>query len=334
MGIIANWIAAILFFVLTIAAIVGTLVLFFNQERSVGKSATGVLVLVLALVFGAGWLYAATHRVVPYNARWIVMNTANQTVDGKVREAGITTIPFATFEIHEFPGATAQPFCIDYTPALKEGYEITAHVCGTYDASTLDWQSQYRQHNFLTEGEMLAFWANQSKERVSAAVKGVDYTTITTNRDSVSLAIRNNLAPWFKENGLPVSNIQLSNWDFTSASVKAKVDEASAASLQSTIEQQKLEAAKISRERQLYEIDTSNLVLSQRGSALQALFGALGITDDNAKAYLAAQMTWSDWLKNPPPGTTVVVGIGNAPVVAPSQPSAAPSAPLVEAPAP
>ena len=318
MGFLANGIAVWITFVLGIVLFVITLWLMFGSESDNATRIIGAFTAIFTLLFGVAWFYGATHRVVPINERWVIVNTATGEVDGPVRKSGIISKPFLMYSIRRFPGVNKQSFCLDYTPALKEGYEITAHVCGVYDASALDWSAQYQQFNFGDEATMLKYWADQSKEQVSLALKVVDYTLISTDRASVSQSIRANLTPWFNEYGVSVSNLQLTNWDFTSAEVRAQVDAASAASMRKTVETQLLEAAKIARERQLYEVGTANLVLDERGKGLGTLFASLGIMDDNAKAYLAAQMTWFAYAQNPPDDVNVILGLGgNVPIASP-----------------
>lgn len=323
MGFLANPIAVWITFVLGLACIVAAVSFLLSDDFKVGSAIFGVFAILLFI----GWFYGATHRVVPPNQRWLIINTASGQIEGVTRTSGITTKPFVLYQINAYPGASQQPFCLDYTPALQEGYEISAHICGVYDASKLDWSVQFTEHNFVNEQQMLSYWTDQTKEIVSGALKDVNYTEIVTNRTSVSAKMRESLLPWFSEIGVSVSNIQLSNWDFTNADIKTYVNQASAASMKSTVEKQLLEAAKIARERQLYEVETANLVMSERGKGLQALFESLGITDDTSKAFLASQMTWYTYAQNPPTGTQIILGIGGNPIAAPfsvQQPAAQP----------
>lgn len=323
MGILANPVAVWIAFIIGAILFVITLYLLFNEDADATSRVGAIITGLLCVVVGLAWFYGTTHRVVPINERWVIVNTANGTIEGQTRSSGITTKPFLMYSIKRYPGVAQQPFCLDYTPALKEGYEITTHVCGTYDASTINWSQMYTRYNFNSEEAMIKYWSNQSKELVSAALLNADYTTIVTNRSEVSKAIRDSLAPWFSEFGVSVSNLQLTNWDFTSPDVRAQVDAASAASMKKTVESQLLEAAKIARERQLYEVQTANLVLAERGNGLEALFAALNITDDNAKAWLASQMSWLAYAQNPPDGVNVFIGADAIAVPAGNQPAPA-----------
>lgn len=309
MGLISNVWFVVLFFVLGLVALGITIRLVVSDESTIRWFS--LISLALTVLFFFGWHYSATHRVVPINERWVIINKIKAEVEDGVKGSGITQKPILGYKILKFPGAKEQPFCVDYTPALKEGYEITTHICGVYDASNLDWSELYTQYNFIEEQQMLNYWANQSKELVSLALKEVNYTTITTDRAGVATDIRDSLLPWFSEFGVDVSRIQLSNWDFTSAEVRLEVDRASAASMKSTVETQLLEAAKIARSRQLYEVETANQILEKRGLGLEKLMESLGITDDNAKAELASQMTWFAYAQTPPEDVQIILSVGS-----------------------
>lgn len=81
--------------------------------------------------------------------------------------------------------------------------------------------------------------------------------------------------------------------------------------MQKTIESQLLEAAKLARERQLYEVETANLILKERGLGLKDLIESLGIKDDASKAQIATQMTWYAYAENPPEGVQIVLSVGS-----------------------
>ncbi len=306
MGFLANGIAAFLFAVVCIVGIVAGLSMLFGYEKE-GRI-LGVVFLLIAVVAGFGWHWSATHRVVPVNQRWLVINTATGEIDGPVRKSGIIEKPFWFYQIKKYPGAVQQPFCLDFYPALKEGYEVKAHICGVYDAANLDWAEQYRLHNFENEGDMLRYWTDQAKDEVRAVFKKVDYASLNSDTVAVSRSLNDRLTAWLASQGVEANSITLSNWDLTSEEVKRQIDAASAASFQKTVEEQKLAAAEVARRRQLYEVETANLVLQERSKGLGALFASLGITDDNAKAFLAAQMAWMAYAENPPSGVTVVIG--------------------------
>lgn len=312
MGILANPIAVWILFVLLLSLFVGAFFAFIGRN-----GAFGVALVFLAILSGIGWGYATTHRVVPPNERWLIINMADGAIERPARDPGVTSKPFIMYRINKYPGVPEQPFCINYTPALKEGYEINAKVCGVYNAAKVDWVSQYSSHNFVNQDQMLAYWVEQTKESVSTALKEVNYTKITTDRASVSNSIREELYPWFNERGIQVSSLQLSNWTFTNPGIEEAVNQASAASMRTTIEVQLLEAAKKARERQLYEVVTANQVLEKRGEGLTLFLDSLGIQDDQSKAYLAAQMTWNTFAQSPPEGTQIILGIGGNPIAAP-----------------
>ena len=313
MAFLANgWAVGITFIIGVVFLCIGLWLMLKEDSNRIG----GLVCLALALVFGIAWQFAATHRVVPPNTRWVIINTATGQPDGEIRKPGLTTKPFILYEILAYPGVPDQQFCYDITPALKEGYELKITICGTYDAGSVDWTRMYQQYNFQNEGAMLAYWANQTKELVSAALKEVDYSKIVSDRPGVAESIKANIEPWITSFGAPVSNLRFQNWNPTSEKVQSLMDDASSASLRKTVELQLLAAAQTARERQLYEVQTSNMVLAERGKGLEILFSSLSITDDNAKAYLASQMTWYTLAQNPPAGTQLILSFGGGSSVA------------------
>jgi hypothetical protein len=308
MGFLANAAAVWITFVIAVILIIVTLWLLFNRNADittrVGAMFTGIFVVVFVFL----WWYSATHRVVPPNQRWLIVNTATGTVQGEIRQSGLITKPFWLYKIMNYPGASEQPFCLDFYPGLQEGYEVLAHICGTYDAANLDWAQQYRLHNFTGEKAMIDFWSNQAKDPVRSVFHNITYVQINTDPVTVSTSVGQKFSEWLTTQGVTSKNVTLSNWNLTSKLVQDQVDQASAASFQKTVEQQKLEAAKVSRERQLYEIETANQVLSARGKELETLFMSLGITDDAAKAQIISTMTWYGFAQNPPSGVQVIIG--------------------------
>lgn len=285
---------------------------------------------VFTILCGFFWQYSATHRLIPPNERWLYIDKTTGIVDGEIRTPGVAKKPFWLYSLKKFPGATEQPFCLDFYPASKEGYEVFAHICGTYDASTLDWNGQFVLHNFGSADVMLQYWTDQAKDEVRSVFKEVDYLHLNSDTVTVSNSLNKVLVEWLSGQGVSAKNITLSNWSLTSDEVNNQIDAASAASMQSAVEEQKLAAAKIARERQLYEIDTANQVLSKRGKELEILFGTLSINDDAAKANIISTMTWYGYAQNPPDNIDVIVGVGsgNIPLASPVSVEA-PNAPAV-----
>jgi len=94
-------------------------------------------------VFGLS--YSTTHRVVPANQRWVVVNTLKGEVQGGVRKSGITKMPLIR-DIYKYPGAQEQPFCIQYTPALKVGF---LHFIGERTCKSLFSRVILRWYNYI-----------------------------------------------------------------------------------------------------------------------------------------------------------------------------------------
>lgn len=302
---VTGWVMGLMLF-LAICSVILAAVSFFKEEKWL---VAGAVSIVATILFGAAWNYGATHTVVQPNTRVVVVDKVTGAPVGGIRTPGITSKPYIQYAILEYPGVADRSFCYDTTPALKEGYELRFTICGVYDARSLDWIQMYQQYDFVNEKQMIDYWGVQTKELISGALKDVDYTKIVQDRAGVANDTRAAIQPWFDDFGVPVSRLTLANWDPTSEKVKSLMDDASSASLKKTVEQQLKIAAEAARARQLYEVETANLINEERGKGLSTLFNSLGITDDSAKAYLASQTIWNQFAQNPPAGTQLYFGV-------------------------
>src|SRR5512136_2345193 len=104
MGYLANAVAVWLTFIFGFACIITALLLFHSRRFKIGSVIFGVL----AILLGIGWFYGATHRVVPPNQRWLIINTATGKIEGETRTSGLTRKPLVLYQINAYPGASQQ----------------------------------------------------------------------------------------------------------------------------------------------------------------------------------------------------------------------------------
>lgn len=302
---VTGWVTGLMLF-LAVCSLIIALVSFLKEDKWLVAGAVSVLTTIL---FGFAWYFGVTHIVVQPNTRMVVIDKISGAPVGGIRTPGITTRPVFQYAILQYPGVVDKSFCYDTKPALKEGYELVFTICGVYDARSLDWVRMYEQYDFRGESDMVGYWAVQTKELISGSLKEVDYTKIVQDREGVAAGTKAAIQPWFDDFGVKVSRLTLANWDATSEKVKSLMDDASSASLKKTVEQQLKIAAEAARDRQLYEVETANLINEERGKGLSTLFNSLGLTDDSAKAYLASQTIWNQFAQNPPAGTQLYFGV-------------------------
>jgi len=106
-------------------------------------------------------------------------------------------------------------------------------------------------------------------------VKNYTPEQLSDERSVVEDALFTNVNIWFIERGITLSRVSLTDWDFTSPDVAQTFDESISSQRKITEQTALLEAAKISRERQLYEVDTAVLVAGKNVDTMQ-LYGFNG----------------------------------------------------------
>jgi hypothetical protein len=246
-------------------------------EREKGAAAALAVSAVIAGVLGA-WFQ--THRIVPTQYAGIGKNSFTQKLSGPY-PSGIAPKPFFG-SMYQYPASSALERCEQYTPAIKGSYGITLDLCLYYDAGNVNWVKEVNRTGSLGADRIMAVWRNSIVGDVARSVKDFTPEALSDNRSEIEQAIFENISPWFKERGVPLTRVSFKNWDFTSEEV-AKSFDASIVSQRKITEQTALfEAAKVSRKREEYEAETARLVAERQKDSLTLL----GLQGDAAVQYL------------------------------------------------
>lgn len=295
-------ILAIVGFAVTIVlALWGAFVL--ADENMGGAGALFILSIIMAVV-GA---WGQTHRIVNTQHVGISKSTFSQELRG-LYPSGITTKPFFG-SIYQYPSSSSFERCEKYTPAIKGSYGITLDLCFYYDTGNTDWLKEINRTGSLDAGHIMSVWRNSVVGDVAKSVKDYTPEALSDNRVGVEKSIFENVLPWFSERGVPLMRVSFKNWDFTSPDVAKSFDDSIVSQRKITEQTALFEAAKISRERELYEAETARQVAEQQKLSLNLL----GLTGDAAVQYLWIKVL-SENNKTP---DILILGAGNTPVSIP-----------------
>jgi hypothetical protein len=274
-------IASFVFFFLVFCAVVMAFVMFNRDEKGVSIGS-----IVAAVVFLIAGIWFQTHRIVPTQYVGVSRNSISQKLDG-LYPSGIMKKPFLS-TIYYFPASSRFQKCEVYTPAIKGGYGVDLNLCFYIDASKVDWLAEINKTGSLNANVIMETWRTGVVEEVAQSVRSYMPEQLNENRGAVGDSIFKNVEPWFANRGIPLVATEFSNWDFSSEEV-GKAFDASIVSQTKVSEQNALlEAAKVSRQRQMYEAETGVAVAEKNMDALKAL----GLnTPESIIDYL-----WLDWL--------------------------------------
>lgn len=245
-----------------------------------GDNGTRVFVGVVAVVLLFGALYAQTHTIVPTQSVGISRNSLSQELSQEL-PPGLQSKPFFG-RIYTFPSSTATEYCTQYNPSLKGSYGVNVDLCYYINTENVNWRNEVESTGSLDSNFIWNVWRNSVVSRVAEAIKTYTPEQVSENRDVVEAKIFENVTPWFNDRGVTVSTVSLVNWDFTSDTVAATFDESIVSQRKITEQAALLEAAKLSRERQLYESDTA----LQVALAQQEMLNNLGFVGQDAINYL------------------------------------------------
>lgn len=298
-------IGAVVLFVGFVVVLVWALIQFSDNEMIEAIILAGIAI----VCFGGGWFFQ-TYRIVTTQYVGVSKATFSQKLDG-LYPAGLVSKPFFG-AVYEYPASTSYERCEQYTPAIKGSYGITLDLCFYYDTSHVDWLKEIHRTGSLDANYIMGVWRNSVVGDVAKSVKDYTPEALSDNRSEVEQSIFENISPWFNERGVSLVRVSFKNWDFTSEEV-AKSFDASIVSQRKITEQTALfEAAKISRERELYEAETAKFVAERQKESLNLL----DLEGDAAVQYL--------WIKalaeNNKMPDVLILGASNVPVSIPYPP--------------
>jgi hypothetical protein len=239
-------------------------------------AAFGVAALLLAL----SGLWVQTHTIVPSQFVGVSRNSVTQELRAPLNP-GIVSKPFFG-RVYHYPWATSYEQCRTYTPALKGSYGITVNLCFYFNTQGVDWTGEINRTGLFKSEEIFNVWGNSVVSDVARSVKDYTPEELSDNRSAVESAIFENVSQWFAERGVPLLRVSFVNWDFTSPEVAKSFDESIVSQRRITEQTALLEAAKISRERMMYEAETSRMVSEQQKQSLDTL----GLEGDAAIEYM------------------------------------------------
>lgn len=271
-----------------------------NSREFKAAFAVGTIPLVILCLF------LQTRTVVPAQQVGVTRSTFSQELSGEL-QPGINSKPFIG-GLYTFPNSQSTEYCTKYTPSLKGSYGVTLDLCYYIDTTNVDWLQEIDRTGSLDSNAIWMVWRNSVVSAVAEAIKQYTPEQVSENRSLVESRIFENVLPWFTERGIPLVNVSLVDWDFTSETVAATFDESIVSQRRITEQVALLEAAKVSRDRQLYEAETAQIV----AQAQEQMLTNLGFTGTEAINYLwitlfKEQETTPD-LFVIPSGTDVTVG--------------------------
>ena len=268
-------IVAICLFFLVVVCVIGALMQFVDSEP-----VNGLVLGVLATIAFVGGYWFQTHQVVPTQYVGVSKSTVSQELTGPF-SAGLVKKPFFG-SVYKFPASTSYEKCEQYTPAIKGSYGVTVDLCFYYDVAHVDWLAEIRHTGSLDAGYIMTVWRNSVVSGVARSVKDYTPEELSDRRMEVEAALFENIAPWFNERGISLVRISFKDWVFTSEVVGQSFDESIVSQRKITEQTALFEAAKISREREMYEADTALLVAERQKESINLL----GLTGDAAVQYL------------------------------------------------
>lgn len=295
---------AILSFLATIMLIIAAL----SELVDVEPINAGILGILALCSLGLG-AFLQTHQIVPVQTIAITRSTFSQELSGPY-PAGLVSKPFFG-SVYTYPASNSYEYCEQYTPAIKGSYGITLDICFYLDTAHVNWLKEIQETGSLDANAIMTVWRNSVVSGIAQSVKDFTPEELSDNRLEVEQALFANVTSWFSERGITLVRISFKNWDFTSEEVAQSFDESIVSQRKITEQAALLEAAKISRERELYEAETAKQVAEQQRLALESL----GLNGENAIQYLWIKMlTESNQIPD-----VIILGNSNVPVALPIQ---------------
>lgn len=281
--------------------VIGIVIGIFNDRIRI----EAILGVGLVVVLLGGWL--VTHDQVPSQYVGVTKSVVSQRLEGPF-QAGIISRPFFG-SIYTYPASSNMERCEVFTPAIKGSYGITAEICFYVDASSIDWLAEVNKTGTFDANAIMGTWRNNVVGDVAKTVKPFTPEELNDKRDVVEADIFEKVNPWFAERGIVLNNVSFKNWDFTSPEVAAAFDTSIVSQRKITEQAALLEAAKIAREREVYEANTALFVAESQKRSLETL----GLEGSDAVNYLWIKAL-SDGQKVP---DVVILGAGGVPVTVP-----------------
>jgi hypothetical protein len=220
---LANWFAALLFAVFTLIAMGTTVSMFFSGDRD--AKIGSLIPLVLAAAFAAGFIFSSTHFVVEPNTTALIVDRSTGSTVGAMLTPGVHAKSWLQIK-YVYPGQKNYVWCPQVTPSVKGGAEVVVTVCFTFDASAVNWQSQFLAYNGDDKVVFDGWLSENVQTSIASSIAAFVPQQLTDNRIAVENTISTNLLAWFAEKGVNLRMVALRNWQFTSPDMKAAYEAA------------------------------------------------------------------------------------------------------------
>jgi hypothetical protein len=208
--------------------------------------------------------------------------------------------------------------CQNFTPSVKGGYEVKLTTCFYIDASNIDWAIQFKKYNNPDVNKIVEVWGNQIAPSIAGVVKDYTPQQLTYEREAISKGIFKSVQSWFESEGIVLRSAQFVNWDFTNKDVGAAFDQTILANTKQAQEQALFEAAKVRRDRELFEADTRVQVANRVATGQKDAMQVLGIkSEESVLQWFMIQ--WLQGLPTPPANLILSLGGGSLPVAVPTK---------------
>ena len=288
--------------------IIVLLIVGFLWSISGGETALGVILLLAIIPVSIGLYWCQTHRSVQAQYVGVSKNKISQQLSGP-HSSGLVPKPFFG-DVYIFPASERYERCEQYTPAIKGSYGVVADICFYYAMNNVDWVKEINRTGSFNANIIMNTWRNSVTDEVAAAFKIYTPEQLSENRSDVKIDIIKNVKPWFDDRGVGLVDVAFKNWEFGSPEVANAFDLSIISQRKITEQSALLEAAKISRQREEFEVETMKLIAVEQAKAISTL----GLKQDDIIEWLwIAAMTEAGKM----PDTVI---LGNTPVTVPATP--------------
>lgn len=250
---------------------------YFVFEGSVG-AVLATAAIAIVLFFGGYWMQ--THRSVPVNYVGVAKDNITQELS-PVQKSGLVSKPFFG-SVETFPASNSTELCRTYYPSLKGSYGIDVDVCFYIDTANVDWKREIEETGSLDSTVIMSVWLNGVVSDVAKTVKGYTPELLSENREQAQQNLFENVSPWFAERGITLVRVSFIEWDFSSEEVAKTFDESILSQRKITEQTALFEAARISRDRELFEAETDLIVAEKQ----RQMCSALDLTGEDCNMYL------------------------------------------------
>lgn len=269
------------------------------------------------------WHTASTGFIVAPTEKAYILNTTTGNYDDAEYGPGLHFHPLINSRVTYAPAASEYPWCPNYTPTIRGGYEITMEGCAFLNTADMNWVELMILTGSSDYKGVLNNWYKQTSTMIAEITPGFSYNQFRDYRDQVQQNLFDALQPWFAEKGITLIRFTIPNFDFTNPAVAAAFDDTATSQAREQQSSNLMAIAEQERQRMLFEAETQNLVLNALAAGQSGALDQLGIDADAARAWYLVQRDLIDLLSQNP-NVPIVVSVGGQPITL--QPTTIPQA--------